>query len=289
MRRLGYLVIGVLLGTSATTAQAFEGPLKWRIVRVDKAALAKVAGDASDADKVFAVPLETIMSMHGDAVVTDATVYIKGGKVRADTTARDGQNYYLTDLDSGTTLVVMPKEKKVMEVGHKDVELMEQRASSMRALLQRQMEAMSPEKRKNAAAILGSDEASAAVDLVELGKTQTINGMQTNAFAVRGGKDTIVGWVSPGHAEVLEVFKKMERSRAQLGSRSGPQPKSVLAQKGLPVRVQTLDDHQYILDDLVLIEEKPISDDLFAVPANFAKTTAREAMEQAGQPPGKKK
>ena len=280
MRRLGLGVL--LLGVSAwvlpaTSASAFEGTLKWRLVRVDKAAIGKVSGDASDAKKVFAVPMATLMSMHGEAQVTEATVFVKGSKVRTDTTARDGQSYFITDLDTGVTLVVTPAEKKVMEIGEEDVRAMEGHAAATKKLL---------ESRKKGSPGRGAaaDPEADAIQAVPLGRTETISGMPTSAYELQGSDVAILGWVTAEHPDVLALFKRLERNRAKMGSHTDAmKPKEALAQQGLPVRVQTLDQRQYLVEDLVQVDEKPVSDDLFLVPADFARTSARQLMQRAGQ------
>jgi hypothetical protein len=88
-------------------------------------------------------------------------------------------------------------------------------------------------------------------------------------------------------AEVLELFKKLESNRAKLNPRAaGSSPKDALTRQGLPVRVQTLSDRGYTVEDLVEVEEKPVADDLFVVPASYEKSSARSVMEKAGQPTG---
>ena len=148
MRRLGVgvLLIGWFLAPALPAAQAFEGTLKWRLVQVDKDALKRVVGESPEADKVFAIPMEKLMSMHGDAKVTDATVYVKGSKVRAETTAAGGQGYFVMDIDTGVTQVVVPSEKKVLEITKQDVQLMEKRSEAAKGVFKMQRKGTRPGK-----------------------------------------------------------------------------------------------------------------------------------------------
>jgi len=201
----------VLLLLSAALAQAapgfaFEACSSGASCR-RKEPLAKVVADTSDSKQVFAVPLETLMSMHGQATVIDSTVYVKGAKVRADTTTRDGQSYYVMNLDSGVTQVVNPSQKQVTEIRPEDMRAAETKMASYRA------------------------------------------------------------------------------NRGNLSPRlKGTNPKDVLTREGLPMRVQTLNDRQYMIEDLVEIEAKPVSEDMFVVRADYSKSSPQEQMEKAGKP-----
>ncbi len=93
---LGGTIAVVLVAAWTGSAGAFEGVVKWRTLKVDKAPLAKVAGDTSDADAVFDVPLEALMKMHGEAKVSEFTLYVKGTKLRTEN-SRNG-SYILMDL-----------------------------------------------------------------------------------------------------------------------------------------------------------------------------------------------
>lgn len=289
MRRLclGVLVLSAVV-VQAATAPAFEGTLKWRLVQVGKEPLAKIAGEGASADKVFAVPIDTLMSPQSGAVVSEAVVHVKGSMVRADSASRDGQGYFVMDLDEGVTQVVMPGEKKVMVVDKEDVHAMEQRMKSYRAMFMKQLENAPPEQRSQLeAAIKAQDAPPPTFDIVPLGKTETISGMETSAYEVKGGAVPTVGWLTKEKADVLDLFRKLESNRAKLNPRAaGSSPKDALTREGLPVRVQTLTDRGYMVEDLIAVEEKPISADLFVVPASYQKSSARAVMEKAGTPGG---
>jgi hypothetical protein len=47
--------------------------------------------------------------------------------------------------------------------------------------------------------------------------------------------------------------------------------------------VQTLDPQSYRVEEVLDVEAKPVSADLFTVPKDFAKTTGRDAMKNMPQ------
>lgn len=290
MRRLGlgFPLLAVLwLAWPAAPAAAFEGVLKWRLVRVEKPALAKVAGADASADTIFEIPYDALMSLHGEAVVSDITVYAKGSKVRADGTGRNQGTYTITDLDSGLTQIVAPDKKRITEFSEQDAKTLQRRANAMKAFF---AESGNPKKGEDARDTVAritkgeaDEEPPARVEVVSLGRDQTISGMPTKAYEVKGGKTSVLGWVTSEHPEVLELLLRIDKTRArQAGAAAESRPKTVLSKEGLPVRVQTLDARAYTVEDLVAIEPKAVDDALFQVPAGFNKATAAEIANEAG-------
>lgn len=294
MRRLVVVLslacAGFALAASAEVrAQDFEGVLKWRLLKVNPEGLAKVAKDPTDADEVFAVPLEKLMSLHGDATVTDATIYVKGSKIRAESTSRDGGGYVITDLESGQTQVVSGSDKKVVEVSTRDLELMETRRRTTNMLFQKQAAGVPAETRDRIQALLRPDADRKPPEVRPLDEKATINGLETEAFEVRTETMAVRGWVTQDRPEVADVMQQIDRSRARTGQSSAGSPKGELARNGLPVRVQTLSPRDYTVEDLVVIEAKALPAEMFAVPADFSHTAASEQQQKAGalKPPPK--
>jgi len=287
MRRvaLGLIILSAALAPAGPVS-AFEGVLKWRIVQVGKEPLKSVVSDASDSKQVFALSMDKLMSMHGQATVIDSTVYVKGPKVRTDTTARDGKSYFIMNLDSGVTEVVNPEKKQVTQVTPDDMREMAEKLASYRAVFKRQVEnAAGGDKPKLSEIMKMDDEPLPNFELVALDEEKTIYGRDTQAYEVRGGKDAVVGWVAKSDSDVLAFYRKLEENRGKLSPHlKGTNPKSVLTREGLPMRVQTLNDRQYMVEDLVEIESKPVSDEMFVVPKEFAKTSPHDQAAESSPP-----
>lgn len=286
MRRLG---AGWTLGLAAVAwtaawgvppAAAFEGVVKWRTLKVGAEPLGKVAGDATDAAKVFAVPLDTLMKMHGEAKVTEATLYVKGSKVRSE--SNRAPSYILMDLDAGTTEVVLTEQKKILEVTAEDVDALEARGEALRR--------MAGGKRDGSQERDDGADSAGPVDFVALDRTETINGFQASAYQGSNAKETVRGWVAGDKPELTQLFEQFQRFQSQmLGRRSATlRPQQALARKGIPVRVQTLDAKTYSCEDLIELRQEPVADDLFVPPAGFTRTRNARLTDVGGAKPAPK-
>jgi len=112
-----------------------------------------------------------------------------------------------------------------------------------------------------------------------LGKTQTINGMQTNAYEVRVGDESALGWVTKDQKDLQHTFKNLREGEAKMMSHNpGKGIQAALADNGLPIRVQKVDKDEYRVEELVEVQRTPMSADLFSVPAGFEKTTPQQMM-----------
>jgi hypothetical protein len=293
MRSFRRFLLFVAVGAAAVApfsavAAAFEGTLKWRTLQVDASALAKIAGDPLDADAAFAVPLDILSKMHGEAVVTEVTVHVKGSHMRSESTAGGGRTYSLVDLESGETIVVTPAEKKALVVTEEDVRTLESRAKSMRGIVRQKIADAPPEKRGKLEAALGwlADDPPAAgsAALEPLGRTETVNGMDAKAYRLRAGSQTSEGWVTQARPDVQEGLRQIERRKQQVIRRAdgGMQAKEVLGREGLVVRVKTLGRDRYTWEDLIEVDTKPLDDALFEVPPDFTKVTNEVMVRRLG-------
>jgi hypothetical protein len=270
----------------AGRAEAFEGVLKWRLLKVSKAGVAKVATDPSDADAVFEVPMEKLMSLHGEATVTDATVYLKGSKMRTESTTREEGSYLITDLDTGKTQVVSVRDKKITEVTPEDMKQLGARAQGAKRLYEKRIpKDLSPEARKKLQGVLGDDGTpKPPPDVKAIDESATINGFKTEAYEVRAGKTTWRGWLTQDRPEIQEALQEIERRRSSFGQGAGNTPRAELGRTGLPVRVQTLSERDYVVEDLVLIDAKPLPEEIFTVPADFKRASGGPPQGPANAP-----
>ncbi len=286
-RLLLFVAVGAAAGAPlSAVATAFEGTLKWRTLQVDASALAKIAGDPLDAEAAFAVPLDILSKMHGEAVVTEVTVHVKGSRIRSESTAGGGRTYSLVDLERGETIVVTPAEKKALVVSKEDVQTLESRAKTMRGIVRQKIGEAPPEERGKLEAALGwlADDSAAAGALEPLGRSETVNGMEAKAYRLRAGSQTSEGWVTAARPDVQEGLRQIEHRKQQVIRRAdGPmQAKEVLSREGLVVRVKTLGRDRYTWEDLIEVDTKPLDDALFEVPPDFTKVTNEVMVRRLG-------
>jgi len=274
-------------------AADFEGTIKLRALSVDTKQLSSLVGEQSttDAAKLFAIPMDKLLALKGQAnsslQVLEPTIAIKGAKVRADGVGREHDQYVLMDLDKKTTWLVMPKDKKYFEWSAADVQALNTKMEAMQKELESRLATLPPEQRKQVEAMMkgmpGGSGAAPKVDLRPLGTTETINGMSATAFEVRNGGEQSVGWVTQEHKDLMQAFKALQESQEKMtpGHHGQKSDRLLLAERGLPVRVQTLDGGQYRVEDVLDVKKQAVPADLFTIPAGFEKTTGQQMMKQA--------
>jgi hypothetical protein len=285
------VLLPLCLATTALAAD-FEGLLTSRITTVQPSRLVTMLGaDATNADKVFAVPIERFTGLSGaDTGVESktATLQVKGSKVRVD--VGDTGNYVIVDTDSSMIYLVMPKDKVVTEVSKADRERLNQQAAPMQKMMQEQLAKLPPEQRQKAEAMMGKVPAMAApeVKAKALGKTQTVNGMTASAYETRSSDTVTLGWVTEENKNIARIYKAFQDSDKKLtigGTGQEGVVERAFAAHGLPVRVQKLGPSGYRIQELTKVEKKALAADLFTTPAGYTK---RSSSEPAGGGAGRK-
>ncbi|MBI3785623.1 MAG: DUF4412 domain-containing protein [Deltaproteobacteria bacterium] len=265
----------LLLLVSAARAAEFEGVLQSRIVNVETSRLVTMlGGDATDAHKVFAVPLERFVALAGPdsgVQVKEADLKVKGSKVRLDDEAHG--IYIIIDTNSGVVSIVKPKDKAYLEWTKSD----RQRVNAPNEAAQESMQDQAAKKGD------GKDAATAQVEAKPLGKTQTINDMKTSAFEAHSGATTVLAWITPEYKEIARIYKVFQSGDQRLNSSPAADSgiERTLAAQGLPVRVQTFDPSGYHIRELLGIEKKALASDLFSAPADYAKRTLEDTNKAA--------
>jgi hypothetical protein len=288
----------VMLGTtwllipSTSSAQSFEGEINQRTITLHEDALRELAfaleeensefeemsegwgDDEYDANyahwlaqQILAIPPEELLARSSEAELLSGTLYISGQKIRAE--VQDDEtpfDYFLMDTKAGTIFMVSEAQRFYVKWS----------ADEMRAMAGMGMES-------------GAGESGEGLEVQALGKTETINGVQCTAYGVESDADFTVAWVSSGHSGLSEAFKAFsERMEGMFGEEvvSGSSAKDLLWEKGLPVRTQTLYRNPYAglstyeIEDMLSVEQKSLSSDLFEVPAGYAEKSLQELWRQ---------
>jgi len=277
-----------VIASDVASAESFEGILKWRTISVAAARLSGlvVVEPGVDPGKVFAIPPERLLSLKGSAgsgvEVSETSMYIKGSKVRADVSGHDHGGYVVMDLDQDISWMVMPGQKKYLEWTKADLQALGDWIGALEKAMEERLPRPSPNQRRQIEAMRKGVPRAKKWDVRPLGKTQTINGMQTTGYEVRSPDETTIGWVTQDHRDLIRAFKTLQQSQENMRPSHGRIKKGVkgmLAEHGLPVRVQTLERSKYEIVELIDIQRKSVPADLFVVPAGFEKTTPHHMIE----------
>ncbi len=286
------LCVGLMVPELAAAA-GFEGTVKSRTISVAVERLATLIGEqaARDPQKVFAIPMDQLLAQKDTAgsgvEVREVTISVKGSKVRADGVGRERDGYVVMDADGRSARMVMPGKKQYVEWTTADVQALGEKMSAAQKAMQERIAEMPPQQRRQMEAMMqrlpGAQTGEPKPQARPLGKTLTINGMRTTAYEVREGAETTTGWVTRDQPELLRTFKALRDNEEKMMPSVAGGARAALAEHGLPVRVQTLDQRQYRIEEIVEVQRQPVAAELFAVPDGFEKTTPQHMM--GGAPP----
>jgi hypothetical protein len=284
-------VIGALLAP-ACAAQAFEGTLSLRTVSIPRDQLGKLTGAGqAKAPDIFSVPMDKVLALKEapGVKVEESTVHIRGSRLRADTPMPDDPAAYVTvDVDQNVTRIVLPKEKRYIEWTSADADALAAEIHRMQEDMKARLATLPPEQRKHMEAMMkelpgmsGAKDAAPKIDLRPLGQPRAINGFQTTGYEVQWQDETTRGWVTRDLPELSKIYKTSQENMKKMLPTGATDPRSALGEQGLPVLVQTVGPERFRVEELVAVEKKPVPENLFDVPADFKKTSARDEMQRA--------
>jgi hypothetical protein len=244
-------------------------------------------GKKPDAEQTLAITPDTIVAAKDSgAEVFVTSMYISGSKVRMDAPLEKGkEGYAIIDTDKNLTYFVVPSEKRYIEWSEADAKAMGEKLKQLEKIMKERIATLPADQRAQAETMLKNmrgDGEDAKIDVKPTGKTQTVNGMESTAYEVDTGDETLVGWVTQSEPELTTMLRQVQHRMEQMtppAMRRRHSARTALTAKGFPVMVQTLDEDKYRVEEITTVEKKPVSADLFVVPKDFAKTTGREAMK----------
>ena len=271
-----------LLLPSATQAQDFEGVIEQRTISLDNDALAELMSDFEETDiedeakymrwmaeQILAIPVDEL-TQSGAAELEEMTLYVKGEKIRTDIQGDEMPfDYMIMDSKSGTMLMVSEAGKFYVEWS---AEAMQELMGGM-GVDQDMMEK-------------ASGKPAGRPEIRALGKTEDVNGVQCEAYMIEHEGRFTVGWISKEHQDLHESFKAYAEKMESMYGEDEKGSSDLLWEKGLPVRIQTLYGgyhggyyggfDSYEIEDMVSVERKSISSDLFEVPAGYSEKSMQE-------------
>jgi hypothetical protein len=223
-----------------------------------------------DPEKVFAIPLERILSLAGsmgdEVAVDQLTFSIKGSKMRMDGDFDEEMpGYTLLDFGAGTFQLVRPSEKIYIEWTNEDFE---------------ELQAMMPE--------MEEEETASNAQLRALGQTKEINGMRCSAYEIKLEDATTIAWVTEELKDLVAAFSEFETRMKGMGmfdeEDEGSETFFLVAEHGFPVMEQTLTTYgmfggaEYDVQEVVAVDRKPLAAGLFTVPSDYERKSFMDMM-----------
>ena len=260
LQRLLPLVGALALVTpGALTARQFEGVIKQRSITVSLYALESRGIDVTEG--LFDVPIAQILALHGELgangnmTVTEEEIMVKGPRFRTDATDEEGPAYATVDLEHAVMRLVRPNDRMYIEMSQAELDQM---------------------------AAMGGMGRSESPDVIDVGETRNINGMNASAYDVETDEGTTRVWVSNDNRAVVASFRRFSDAMASM-SMGEVDASLVVADHGFPVLVQKMGYDTYEIEEVWTVNPQSIDDAVFAAPAGFRKMTMAEMM--SGMPP----
>ncbi len=291
----GAVSLAVWLAPSAILAQDFEGVIQERTISIEDMALDDLVNQLMEemyadqemdeeeewteeaeieemrkvAAQIFSIPMDRLMDMarSGDAELMDMTLYIKGSKMRADVKQEGSPfSYMISDVNSGVVLMVSEPGRYYVKWSADE--------------MKEQMKAMGIDPSET-----GEEEAGEGPRLREVGETMDINGMRCTAYEVLQDGELTRAWVTTEHKGLQKTISSLSKSLAKIfgeGEDSGSSADELFWEKGMPVRTQQvyggmmMGFSRYEVQDIISVESKSLSNDIFEVPAAYTEKTLQE-------------
>lgn len=268
------LPLALALPVRAHAQAPFEGVIQQHVLIASPAAVAKLAGGASvDPAQVVHIPVDKVKALDASELnVQDATLYIKGRKMRVDGQSNPamGKTYTIIDADKEMVYVVVPANKRVMTMSKEEMKDLGERMEQMR----KQMGMQEPE-----------DAADAKVK--PLG-SKTINGLKTAGYEVDGKSFALVAWVSAELKHSMGQFEEMQADMRAM-NRMGTNPQEAIADKGFPLESQVVmksppgmagpqEGYVYVYTQVQKVERKPLDASMFDIPADYTQVPMSKMM-----------
>lgn len=277
------LLLAVTLVPSHTAlGQRFEGVIHQRTMTIEEAAIQDLLfgdGDEEDieneteeaytrrmAHRLFEMSMDRVMAAARDGgEVADVTTYVKGNKVRSGIGDADSPfAWAVVDLDAGTVTMVNEQEQYFVRWTREEFE--------------REMQAMGLPTG-------GGEAAGVPPQRHALNRTVVVGGQTCRGFELMSEEGEFAwGWVTDGYPALQQSLRDYgERAGSIFGDEEdeGPSIDDLLYEHGFPMRMQRLYGgfgyfSSYEVEEVLSIEQEPVPDATFAVPAGFAQKSLKE-------------
>jgi len=201
---------------------------------------------------------ENMAPRNAEPDVSTQTMYIKGPKMRMDFNQEKGERTFMI-MDSQEEVVrnFFPEKKAYMEMSFAELEEMGRGLSEMRK---------GPEEGK-------------AGELKKTGTKKEINGYACQLYTQQVGKHTNEYWITKD-ITIKEIMGEFPGRMKDFGKMGGlkSQQEALMKINGYPILTITTNRYGTNRNEVIKIEKKGLSDDLFATPDGYRRQSMKEMM-----------
>jgi hypothetical protein len=238
--------LAMALAPATGSGQDFEGVIQMRIFTASADDLAEHGIEVSES--ALDVPPQELLAVRdraGDEVVQvyEPVYHLKGGRMRADAPATDVSPalYVITDVDAEMVWMVNTDQQVVLEIPF------EEGATD--------------------------DGEGASLDpgtIRDIGETRSLHGLEATAHEMDTDDGATRVWLTREQPALTRSFQAMlDRMSALTGEADVPEELIARTRGGFPVLVQSLQSGEFEVTEVLSIEQRPVSDDRFAIPSDY--------------------
>jgi hypothetical protein len=230
----------------------------------------------------------------------ESTTYLQGKRIRTETE----EHVWVLDFEKGKLITLNPKAKTYTEMSLEDLKEAQKQAmewmKNLRSQMEAKMKTMPPESREAMKKKLDSlpegmfgEEAPTKITVKATGKQETINGYACREYEVyEDGELTTRYWLAPSVS--TQVFDEYQKELSEWLEGMGPLGANRLREweyirdKGFPIkvkRVKPIAGKVSFNREILRVEEKSLTADLFRPPKDYKRTEA-PAIPKLGAKPG---
>jgi hypothetical protein len=190
-------------------------------------------------------------------------------------------------LDKETIYDIKPETKSYTEMTFADLKKMYDAGHSMlNAMMQKRLESLPPEKRKQLEEKMGVMQANAAAEVkyevTSTGDTKTISGYPCSKYIVkRNGKDFETIWATKALGNMDAVHKDLDQLSQKLASAMNSHNAPLAWFKEIP-GFPIANDLDGSTSTVARVEKRAVSDSEFEIPAGYSKEQPKE-FEKMGE------
>lgn len=267
-------------------AFAFEGTIRWRISTGSMNKAVELGAKADDPKSIFAIPHEKLAT-GADVKESKFALLVKGDRVKEVAEASPDANYVIVDGGERSVWMVTPKEKRYVAWGKNDLAAMEAKAKATDKAQEDALAKLSGDALTQAKKRLDEQRARRNVkpDVKEVGTKEKVLEHEAKVIDVTILDRAARGWVATEPADLAKTFRDVytTRENLQIGQGGLRDPKSVLTEHGIPLRIITADKGGFRVEEIVAIEPHSVSDAEVGLPTDFTKISIEDLLKQALQ------
>jgi len=211
------------------------------------------------------------------------TLYIKGESFRFDVEVSGGKTSTIFRPDKEVIWNIMWAQKSYLEISQRDMREMMKGLRELSERMAKQFGEALPEEAR--------EPAKPKIKVRRTGEKKTINGFPCEAFWVQVGDEISEIWMTKKYGQLKKAFEKVMQTMQKAFPQVGPageeekEPWELIKDyEGIPILEKKISGTTLEIEEVLRIEKKSVSSDIFEVPAGFERKSFKDIFRFPTQP-----